>query len=73
VDRPPTEAEFLRALFGPRWAVARKTPNNLARYGRCVTKAEHDGARQLYRRCVTKAEYDGADLIFGVAQTQDGQ
>jgi hypothetical protein len=34
-------AEELSAILGNRWTVARKTPRNLARYERCITRKEY--------------------------------
>jgi hypothetical protein len=37
-------AEALTAILGKGWAIARKTPRNLARYGRCITRREYEEA-----------------------------
>ena len=37
--------EELDAILGPGWAIARKTPTNLARYRRCVTMTEYLAAQ----------------------------
>jgi hypothetical protein len=31
-------------LWGPGWAICRKTPKNLERYARCLTKSEYNKA-----------------------------
>ena len=49
-------ANELRAILGPGWAIARKTPANLARYGRCITRREYEEAcrQALANRRATK-------------------
>ena len=39
-----TSAE-LAAVFGPRWAICRATPKNVARYGNCITKKQYTAAK----------------------------
>lgn len=46
-----TSAE-LAAILGPKWAIARRTPNNIERYetyggGRCITRKEYEAAEKL--------------------------
>lgn len=41
----PTAAE-LAPFLGTRWAICRKSPKNLARYGRCITRREFQAAQQ---------------------------
>lgn len=38
--------EELRAILGPNWAICRKTPSNISRYGRCITRREYDQANR---------------------------
>lgn len=40
-------AEELRAILGENWGICRKTPNNLERYARCITRKEYDEANKL--------------------------
>lgn len=45
--------EELRRILGPSWGICRKTPTNLERYGRCITRKEYEAAqRQALRERV---------------------
>lgn len=37
----------LRDILGTRWAICRKTPRNVERYGNCITKLEYNRAAKL--------------------------
>jgi hypothetical protein len=45
--------EFVNERWGSNWALCRSTPNNRARYGRCVSQAEYNRARSDHRRLHT--------------------
>ena len=40
--------EFSVDRWGKNWAIARKTPKNLSRYARCITRREYNEAKQLW-------------------------
>lgn len=50
----PAYAEYLKtnptcdelsAILGPKWAIVRQTPRNLARYPKCITRTEYNAAK----------------------------
>lgn len=45
-----TWLEFTCARWGENWALCRATPNNRARYGRCISKREYQRAEADWRR-----------------------
>lgn len=41
--------DFVRERWGDEWAICRATPNNKARYARCVSRGEYARAEADYR------------------------